>query len=66
LTVYGDSMPLGLKSPRLLALSADEGSEPGSLEAPSNMAAMALTALPVDLTGLDRGTVLMVGRAGSG
>ncbi len=64
LVVYGESMPLGLESARLLALSCGEEGGIESLETLSNFAAMALTAVPADLTGVDRGTVPSVGCSG--
>lgn len=52
LTVYGEIMPLDLESIWLVRLSVEGGSEGRSLTALSNMAAMALTALPSGFSGL--------------
>jgi hypothetical protein len=52
LTVYGEIMPLDLASFWLVRLSVEGGSECRSLTALSNIAAMALTALPSGFSGL--------------
>jgi hypothetical protein len=66
--VYGDRTLPDLDSDRLPPGEArGPVRRPGSLETLSNFAAMALTAFPVDLTGVERGTKPSVGwLAGSG
>ncbi len=65
LTVYRDATLLGLNPSRLLTFCLRLWTRAGSLEALSNLAAMALTAVLADFTGFSRETEPKVGCAES-